>query len=443
MCPHDGLGDRRRGRAAETLIKAIEAFPHTGPLANVEGWLFRIAHNAALDFLRRRARREGVQDGDEALETIADPDSEIERRQAAGGQPAHPDAPRGGPAQQRHPDGCAGPFARGGLEVLESTVPAVKANLHRGRQRLVEPAAELDDRPPPVLAPAHRQRLAAYVARFNARDFDALRAQLADEVKVEVANRTRLSGRGEVGRHFTNYSQTTDWHLVPGLVEGRPAVVVLDPDQPGGPAALLHADRLAGRPPAERPGFPLCALHRGRRAAQPQRIVMMPWSDRPVHTRRRYHSVHEGGTTMHKLMTSTAVAALAAVALFSLTPAAFAQAVMYKADLTVLPPSPRRIPRAARGRSWRPMTPRSKKLTYTVTYKDLSGPATAAHFHGPAAAGANAGVVVPAAAPLASPIKGEATLTDAQAADLAAGRWYFNVHTAANPPGEIRGQVMK
>ena len=119
--------------------------------------------------------------------------------------------------------------------MLESTVPAIKANLHRGRQRLVELAAEPDDRPPPVLAEADRQRLAAYVARFNARDFDALRAQLADEVKVEVVNRTRLSGRGEVGRYFTNYSQTSDWHLVPGLVEGRPAVVVLDPDQPAGP----------------------------------------------------------------------------------------------------------------------------------------------------------------------------------------------------------------
>ena len=67
----------------ETLIKAIEAFPHTGPLANAEGWLFRIAHNASLDFLRRRVRQQGIQTDAEDLETIADPDSEIERRQTA------------------------------------------------------------------------------------------------------------------------------------------------------------------------------------------------------------------------------------------------------------------------------------------------------------------------------------------------------------------------
>src|ERR1022692_3343317 len=85
----------------------------------------------------------------------------------------------------------------------------------------------------------------------------------------------------------------------------------------------------------------------------------------------------------------------------------------------------------------------SKKFTYTATYAGLTGAATAAHFHGPAAAGANAPPVVPVAATaLASPIKGEATLTDAQAADLAAGKWYFNVHTAANKGGEVRGQVM-
>ncbi|WP_028137537.1 CHRD domain-containing protein [Bradyrhizobium japonicum] len=85
----------------------------------------------------------------------------------------------------------------------------------------------------------------------------------------------------------------------------------------------------------------------------------------------------------------------------------------------------------------------SKKLTWTVTYSGLSGPATAAHFHGPAEAGKNAGVAVAIPNAAASPVKGEATLTDAQAADLLGGKYYINIHTAANPGGEIRGQVTK
>jgi hypothetical protein len=86
----------------------------------------------------------------------------------------------------------------------------------------------------------------------------------------------------------------------------------------------------------------------------------------------------------------------------------------------------------------------TKKFSYTVTYGGLTGPATAAHFHGPAAAGVNAPPVVPIApTALDSPIKGDATLTDAQVADLQSGKWYFNVHTSAHGPGEIRGQVTK
>jgi len=80
-------------------------------------------------------------------------------------------------------------------------------------------------------------------------------------------------------------------------------------------------------------------------------------------------------------------------------------------------------------------------LKYRITYSGLSGPATMAHFHGPAAAGANAGVAVPFVSP-ASPIEGQATLTPAQVGDLMAGKWYANVHTAANPGGEIRGQLL-
>jgi hypothetical protein len=85
----------------------------------------------------------------------------------------------------------------------------------------------------------------------------------------------------------------------------------------------------------------------------------------------------------------------------------------------------------------------TKKLTWKVTYSGLSGPATAAHFHGPAEAGKNAGVAIPIANATSSPAEGSATLTDAQAADLMAGKYYVNVHTAANPGGEIRGQVTK
>ncbi|RYF34867.1 MAG: CHRD domain-containing protein [Comamonadaceae bacterium] len=80
-------------------------------------------------------------------------------------------------------------------------------------------------------------------------------------------------------------------------------------------------------------------------------------------------------------------------------------------------------------------------LKYKITYSGLSGPATMAHFHGPAAAGSNAGVVVPFAN-AASPIEGSAIITPAQAADLNSGKWYANVHTAANPGGEIRGQML-
>ena len=87
------------------------------------------------------------------------------------------------------------------------------------------------------------------------------------------------------------------------------------------------------------------------------------------------------------------------------------------------------------------LTPTSNVLTWKVTYSGLSGTVTAAHFHGPAMAGQNAGVVVPITGNLTSPIVGSAMLSASQAADLSSGKWYVNLHTAANPGGEVRGQV--
>jgi len=137
--------------------------------------------------------------------------------------------------------------------------------------------------------------------------------------------------------------------------------------------------------------------------------------------------------------------ALAAIALGVLVFAGapvMAETVSYKADLkgaSEVPPNDSK----GTGNLDAAYDTTSKKMTYTITYSGLSGPATAAHFHGPAAAGANAPPVVPLSGSMTSPIKGEATLTDAQLADLQAGRWYLNVHTAANKDGEIRGQVVK
>ena len=134
-------------------------------------------------------------------------------------------------------------------------------------------------------------------------------------------------------------------------------------------------------------------------------------------------------------------ASLAVTALFAIAPA-YAEVQNYAAVLNAASEVPANDSKGT-GTLSATYDTASKKLTYSVTYKDLSGPATMAHFHGPADAKANAPVVVPAKDAGTSPIKGEVTLTDAQAADLTGGKWYFNIHTDKVKPGEIRGQVAK
>src|SRR5713226_3386201 len=204
----------------DALIKAVEALPSAGGIGNPVGWLFRIAHNTARDLLRRRNRQEALRSAEE-VDMMADPADIIASRQIASTSLRTfmrlPVAQR---ASVILMDvlGCS---LQEICEVMDFSLPAVKAALHRGRAQLRELADEPEDRPQPKLSDADRDRLGAYVAHFNARDFDAIRAMIADDVRLDLVNKTRMNGKAEVSRYFGNYSKVADWHLVPGLVEGR------------------------------------------------------------------------------------------------------------------------------------------------------------------------------------------------------------------------------
>jgi CHRD domain len=145
--------------------------------------------------------------------------------------------------------------------------------------------------------------------------------------------------------------------------------------------------------------------------------------------------------TQAKLLLSSVAAISLAACLAAVSPA-LAETVTFKANLkssAEVPPNDS----AATGAVTATYDTGSKKLTWEGSYSGLSGPATAGHLHGPADPDKTAGVVIPIADAKSSTFKGSAELTDAQAADLMAGKWYVNIHTDAHKGGEIRGQLTK
>jgi RNA polymerase sigma-70 factor (ECF subfamily) len=229
----------------DALMKAVRAFAGTDSIAQPERWLFRIAHNAALDFLRRRARAEAARSNEDP-DMLVDPngthhDPEIVSTSLRTFMRL--------PTVQRSSVILMDVLGYSLLEIggiMDESVPAVKSALHRGRTRLRELAREPEDQPQPVLSDPERSLLAAYIDRFNARDFDAVRDMLADEVRLDLVARTRMNGRREVGRYFHNYSKVHDWHVRAGFVDDSPALLVNDVNLPTDAPAYFILLRWAG-----------------------------------------------------------------------------------------------------------------------------------------------------------------------------------------------------
>jgi RNA polymerase sigma-70 factor (ECF subfamily) len=211
----------------DALIKALAALPNVGVIDNPEGWLFRIAHNTALDFLRRRARGPMMQN-DEALDMIAAPDSPDHDHEAATMSlrifMRLPSLQRSAVILKDVLDHSLEEVA----SITGASEAAAKSALQRGRVRLREFAKEPTDVALPTLPDGMRVRLITYVEGFKTGDFDTVRAMLADDVKLDLVAKMRKQGKSEVGGYYAAYEAAKRWAYAAGVVDGRAAMLVYD-----------------------------------------------------------------------------------------------------------------------------------------------------------------------------------------------------------------------
>ena len=210
----------------DTLVKALHALSEGAKVENLEGWLLRIAHNASLDFLRGAARNTVVP-LTEDIEAAPMPEADIVAISFQTFLRL--------PELQR----CAvilkdvlGHSVDEIASVAACTPAAAKSALQRGRTALRRLAREPEDARLPLMSDSDRQKIAAYVDRFRSGDFDAIRAMLADDVKLELVNRLQLAGRDKFAPYFTRYGEEPKWRFAVGAVEGRPAMLVFDATGP-------------------------------------------------------------------------------------------------------------------------------------------------------------------------------------------------------------------
>jgi RNA polymerase sigma-70 factor (ECF subfamily) len=210
----------------DTLVKALHARAQGAAVDNLEGWLFRIAHNASLDFLRDRSRNIVVPLTEE-VEATPLPEADVVAISFQTFLRL--------PELQR----CAvilkdvlGHSVDEIADIAACSPAAAKSALQRGRAALRQLAQAPEDTRLPLISDADRRKIAAYVQLFQRGDFDTIRAMLADDVKLDLVNRLQLAGRDKLGLYFTRYAEVTKWRFALGAVEGQPAMLVFDSTGP-------------------------------------------------------------------------------------------------------------------------------------------------------------------------------------------------------------------
>ena len=212
----------------DTLLRAIVALQDLEELPPLRPWLFRVAHNRAMDLLRGRAVR-AADPLDEAPDVAgidrSDPLEALMHQQAVRTAVSRfvdlPVTQRSVVVLKDVLDESLADIAT----LLDLSVDAVKAHLARGRARLRELNAlatpRVEARPPSAA-------VANYVRLFNERNWDALRALLADDVKLSQSAHSMRVGRSEVGMFFTIYAQSPEVRLAPAWLEGQEVVAVFE-----------------------------------------------------------------------------------------------------------------------------------------------------------------------------------------------------------------------
>lgn len=220
----------------DTLVKALGARAEGIRVDNFEGWLLRIAHNTSLDLLRRRSRNTVVP-LTEDFEAAPMEEADI----VAVSFQTFLQLPE----LQR----CAvilkdvlGHSIDEVAGIADCTPAAAKSALQRGRAALRQLARMPADTRLPLMPDATRQKMAAFVDLFRVGDFDAIRAMLAHDVKLELVNRLRWEGRDKIVPYFTRYAEETKWRFSLGAVEGRPAMLVFERSAMEKPAYFVLVD---------------------------------------------------------------------------------------------------------------------------------------------------------------------------------------------------------